>query len=325
MKFIYLFFIIGFISCITIPKVLDTWYNHEIDLKSQIEPDIYEYDFRLPVNSAGKMDVELIIAENDSDSFSCKAFEFKYSPSYDDIISRVDGEEKNIIKYGYREEGDHKVYSFTFESSMAAVYFGIFVYLQSAQPYSHLAFKVNSARYKHSLIKDLNLNTNYTIDTRIFSGRIIPYSYQIYLRVPIVSQEEIEIILTTLLAYDKNNGFVVDVCGYLTKPTEAEVYYGNPETGCYNSLENISDEDKKYKYPLILEENINYLSIRISNQLADLSYLNIYINDNSSDNPSEDPSEDPSENPSEDPSGGNNDGIIRTSRILFYLIILALL
>ena len=303
MKFIYFFFIIGFISCKAVPKVFDTWYNYEFDLKSQIEQDNFECDFRLPVNPGDKMDVEFIIAKNDSSSFSCRAFEYNYRPSDDDIISMEGGQEISIINDFSYEEGDYMVYSFSFSSSMAAAYFAIFVQLQTAQPYSYLVFRVNVARYKYSFIKDLNLNTNYIMDTSIFPDTRIPNSYQTYLSVPIVSQEEIEIILSTLTTYDKNNDFRVDVCGYVEKPTEKDVYYGNPGVPCINDLENISDEDKKYIFPFTFEENINYLSIRIINQLGDLTYLNIYINSTSSDNPSEEPSSDPSEDPSEEPSG----------------------
>ena len=66
-----------------------------------------------------------------------------------------------------------------------------------------------------------------------------------------------------------------------------------------------------------MADNSNYLSIRIINNLNDLSYLHIYINDDQHENPSEDPSEDPSD--------GNNGDIFKSSSILFYLIILTLL
>ena len=58
MKIIYFICILGFISCLTLPKVFDIWYNYEFDLKSQIDPVYTGYIFRFPVHSDNKMDIE---------------------------------------------------------------------------------------------------------------------------------------------------------------------------------------------------------------------------------------------------------------------------
>ena len=315
MKIIYFICILGFISCLTLPKVFDIWYNYEFDLKSQIDPAYTGYIFRFPVNSDTKMDIEIKIGKNDTNSFIFQIFEYSYYPTDDEIISKT-GQEKTIIGSTQYEEEGYLVYSFTFSSSIGGKYFGIYVDLPYDVQYSYLVFRANVSRYKYSKIKDLNFGSDYIIDTSAFEDKIIPNSYQMYVRIPVIPQEEIELELTTHKNYDEN-AFTVDICGYSYKPTEAQVYYGDPGATCTYSLENISDEDKKYKYNLTVDDNSNYLSIRIINNLNDLSYLHIYINDDQHENPSEDPSEDPSD--------GNNGDIIKSSSILFYLIILTLL
>ena len=86
-----------------------------------------------------------------------------------------------------------------------------------------------------------------------------------------------EIQLTTHAAYDKHTAFKVDVCQYVDKPTQQQVYYGNNAAKTNTSLENISEEPEKYYYPFTTDAGIRYLSICITNQIGDLDYLFIYI------------------------------------------------
>jgi hypothetical protein len=75
----------------------------------------------------------------------------------------------------------------------------------------------------------------------------------------------------------KNTAFKVDVCQYVNKPTQDQVYYGNNAAKTMTSLENTSEEDEKYYYPFTTGEGIRYLSICITNNLDNLDYLFIYI------------------------------------------------
>ena len=99
MKIIYFICILGFISCITLRKISDIWYNYEFDLKSQMSPAYTEYIFRLPVNSDTKMDIEIKIGKNDANSFSFQSYEYSYYPTDNDIISKTAGQEKTNYKW----------------------------------------------------------------------------------------------------------------------------------------------------------------------------------------------------------------------------------
>ena len=143
------------------------WYNYEFDLKSQIDPAYTGYIFRFPVNSDTKMDIEIKIGKNDTNSFSFQVYEYSFYPTDDEIISKT-GQEKTIIGSTQYEEEGYLVYSFTFSSSIGGKYFGIYVDLPYDVQYSYLVFRANVSRYKYSKIKDLNFGSDYIIDTSVF-------------------------------------------------------------------------------------------------------------------------------------------------------------
>ena len=84
-----------------------------------------------------------------------------------------------------------------------------------------------------------------------------------------------QIQLTTHEAYDPYKAFKVDVCQFQKKPMEYEVYYGGGK--CVNNLKNTATQTYKYYYDFQTERNVQYLSIRIINNISDLDYLFIYI------------------------------------------------
>ncbi len=132
------------------------------------------------------------------------------------------------------------------------------------------------SKYKYSNIKELSFLTNYEIDTSIFGDRKIPYEYQIYIRMSSLSEDQMQIQLTTHEAYDKYSAFEVDVCQYNIFPDESQVYYGHGAVNC-QPVTNTATEISKYYYDFQTEPNIKYLSIRIINKVSDLNYLFIYI------------------------------------------------
>ena len=189
------------------------------------------------------------------------------------------------------------VYFYTFQASEAGKYFAIhLVSTTTYYAYSYLSLRVNVAKYKYSFIKDLNYNSSYDIDLYRFPDGKIPYFYQTFIRTEVKKNDNMEIQLTTREKNESSSGFEVDICEYLNKPTESQVYYGDfGAKKCTKDLVNLSDEEKKYKYNYTINENINYTSIKIINKISSLNYLNIYID---SINPSPQPTDDPTPTPS---------------------------
>ena len=173
-------------------------------------------------------------------------------------------------------EGDYTVYYKTFQVPQGIQYFAVYAVYSAYQLHSYIHVRINLSRYKYSYIKDLPFNTNYEFDTSIFGTGIIPYNYGIFMRLPI-NRDTIEIQLETRKAYAQN-AFKVDVCEFDHLPTSSEVYFGTNAKKCFTNLQNTSTENLKYKYPFSAEENVNYISICVTNQNADLSYIktNIY-------------------------------------------------
>lgn len=279
MKIICLLLIFGFISCSEDPsQAFDIWYNYEYNLQKQIYLDYTFYVFRLPVNYAGKMDMEVKILASDPKAFSFQVFQYNYEATLDNVLNHDYSPEQKFIIGDIREypEGNYQVYSYTFQSSAGGMYFGIELTIPTFS-YNYIIFRVNSQKYQYSNVKELELNKDYPIDTKIFGDNKIPTGYQIYIRIPSFSQDNMEIQLSTHYVYDKYTAFQVDVCQYDKLPTESQVYYGDPGRPCNNDIKNVSDEDKLFRYPFSTESEINYLSIRIINKQQDLNYLNIFV------------------------------------------------
>ena len=345
MKIFYLL-LFGFISCRTISNIIDIWYNYEYSFIKDYQ-NYDEYPFRLEVIEGDKIDLEIKVNKNEMNYFTIKAYEFSYYPSNVEIYNYGGIPLNNLNKFVYIE-GNYSVYSYIFQASQISKYFAIHLQKASYFAYTYLSFRANVAKYKYSFIKDLNYNSSYDIDTNIFPDGKIPYFYQTFIRTEVKKGENMIIQLTTDVNYDKNSTFQVDVCDYINKPTEANVYYNN--TGaqkCTNNIVNFSDEEKKYKYNYNINEEINYTSIRILNKVNDLNYLNIYIDSikpspQPTDDPTPHPTDDPTPHPTDDPSpepkptsyptdtpktDGNGDSskINKVSSILLILLIINIL
>jgi hypothetical protein len=280
MKAIYLLLVLGFISCSDVPNVVfDIWYNYEYTLTQDLQNyDFKYYAFRIPVNYIGKMDFEVKIPETEPQAFTIYVKQWSVQPTIEDINYYHSGLTpiSNSAKY---KEGNYIVYSYAFDALTGATYFSIEVEIPNRGQYTYMLVRVNLSKYHYSNIKDLTFNTDYPIDTSIFTAnnKKIPPGYQIYIRIGVFDNDEMEIQLTTHAAYDKNTAFKVDVCQYVDKPTQQQVYYGNNAAKTMTSLENTSEEDEKYYYPFTTDVGIRYLSICITNNLDNLDYLFIYI------------------------------------------------
>jgi hypothetical protein len=281
MKGIYLLLLFGIITCTSLPpdRVFDIWYNYEYTLTQDLQNyDFKYYAFRIPVNYIGKMDFEVKIPETEPQAFTIYVKQWSVQPTIEDINYYHSGLTpiSNSAKY---KEGNYIVYSYAFDALTGATYFSIEVEIPNRGQYTYMLVRVNLSKYHYSNIKDLTFNTDYPIDTSIFTAnnKKIPPGYQIYIRIGVFDNDEMEIQLTTHAAYDKNTAFKVDVCQYVDKPTQQQVYYGNNAAKTMTSLENTSEEDEKYYYPFTTDAGIRYLSICITNNLDNLDYLFIYI------------------------------------------------
>ena len=296
MKDIVFLLILGIIACSSVIPVIDLYYNGEYELSQYYSEEINAYGFRLPVIPYDKLDIEIKIKKEEIFNFNGLVYTFAYRPSDEDIRNYAGTLISHLSENRY-DEGDYTVYYKTFEVPGGINYFAAYAYYSAYQFHSNIYVRINLSRYKYSYIKDLAFNTDYEYDTSIFSTGIIPQYYQIFMRVPI-NDDTIEIQLTTKKEYDKNAAFKVDVCEFVYSPTSTDIYYGTISRKCTNNLQNTSTESLKYKYPFSPSENIQYLSICVTNLNDDLTYINTNIY-------SEDPtpeSTDPIPGPT-DPSG----------------------
>ena len=282
MKVIYVFAFLGIIYSSTIAPttVFDIYYNVEYSLSQDLQSQFTYYPFKLPVKPGDKMDIEIKIPNFANHDFYLEVYEYNFEPTNDQVYKRINGVSKGkIAPTSYYYEGQSTVFYNTFKVSETALpgsYFLIYVTIPNYS-YTYLYLRINLSKYKYSNIKDINFLTNYTIDTSIFGDRKIPYKYQIYLRLPFMSEDQMQIQLTTHEAYEKDSSFEVDVCQYDTRPVESQVYYIGRDINCKNNLKNTSPYATKYYYDFQTERNVQYLSIRIINYISDLNYLFIYI------------------------------------------------
>jgi hypothetical protein len=255
--------------------VIDTYYNGEYDLSRDYSEEIKFYGFRLPVIPYDKLDIEIKIKKEDTNNFDGLVNTYATTPTDEDIRNYGGTPIVSISQNNYYE-GDYAVYCKTYQVPEGINYFAVYAYYNTYQLHSYIHVRINLSRYKYSYIKDLPFNTNYEFDTSIFSNGIIPNNYGIFMRLPI-NRDTIEIQLETRKAYTQN-AFKVDVCEFDHLPTSSEVYFGTNAKKCFTNLQNKSTENLKYKYPFSAEENVNYISICVTNQNEDLSYIktNIY-------------------------------------------------
>ena len=279
MKIIYLLLLFGIAYSSTNPDcAFDIYYNIEYTLLQYFDKKFTYYPFRLPVNANDKMDIEIKIPHNANHDFSLKVYEYNSKPSDYEILYHTGG----TPKYAYQNHyinGKYTVYNYTYQVSPNAVqgsYFSIDITIPN-YAYTEIYLTVNLAKYKYSNIKDLSFLTAYTIDTSIFGDGKIPRDYEIYIRLSSLSEDKMQIQLETHDVIYKDYAFYVDVCQFTQKPDESQVYYPYKANNCKNHLSNVATEKNKYYYDFQTEKNINYISIRIINNLFDLNYLNIYI------------------------------------------------
>jgi hypothetical protein len=278
MKIIYLLLVFGLAFCGTVipTEVYDIYYNYEYSLVQNYNTKYQYYAFRLPVNGGDKMDIEIKISKFSSQTFSVLAWEYKNYPSVDQVINHDGGYPVDCPTQKYKDYGNYWIYYFTVKADADYKYFAIHVTIPD-DDYKTLIFQVDLTKYKYSTIQDLSLNTDYPWDKSIFTDEKIPKDYQIYIRIASFSQDKCEVQLTTDYTYDRRYDFRVDICQYSYKPTQQQVYYGDIDVPCDNDIPNTCETDLHYYFPFETESNVNYLSIRITNNLGDLDNLKIHI------------------------------------------------
>ena len=326
MKEIVFLLILGIIACATVIPVQDIYYNGEYDLSQEYSEEINAYGFRLPVIPGDQMDIEIKIKKEDTFNFDGLVYAYTANPS-DEDIQKYGGVEISSISQNMYYEGDYAVYYKTFQVPEGSYYFAVYAKYEAYQPYSHIYVRINLSRYKYSYIKDLAFNRDYEFDTSIFSTGIIPYNYGIFMSVPIIDDETIEIQLTTQKEYDKNAAFKVDVCEFEHKPTPSEIYFGTGAKKCTNNLQNTSTESLKYKYPFTSSENVRYLSLCVTNLNDDLTYINTNIYSEVPPEPTDPTPEstDPTPEPTESPNPGSTAEKNNFSKALLGLLFLILI
>ena len=280
MKIVYLLLVFGLAFCGTVipTEVYDIYYNYEYNLVQNYDTKYKYYAFRLPVNGGDIMDIEIRLSKQSAQTFGVDVWEYQNLPTYDQVINHY-GKHVDCQAHDWKEYGDYYIYYFTVQATKAynLFYFAIDVTIPD-DDYKTLIFLVDLTKYKYSTIQDLSLNTDYPWDKSIFTNRKIPKNYQIYIRIASFSQDKCEVQLTTDYTYDRRYDFTVDICQYSYKPTQQQVYYGDDsEVPCKNDIPNTCETDLHYYFPFETESNVNYLSIRITNNLGDLDNLKIYI------------------------------------------------
>ena len=273
MKIIIILALVGIISS-AIPVV---YYNYDYNLYNDYKSTIEKYYFKAIVKSGQKMEVQLKVLNNNyyPNYFSVIILEYANDPYDNYIYDEIYAQSRSTPSGDGKSKGDYTYINFFHQA--AYNYLGIIVTRQSSfRQYSYLTFRVDVTKYYYSDIKDLNYNTDYVFDVSIWQPPKVPYEYQVFVRIEVHSEDKMEIRLETKVYYNKDTDFRVDVCQFKDKPTESQVYYGDSNI-CKNGLSNDSSESKKYVYPFTTEKDINYLSIRIINQLDDLDYLYVYI------------------------------------------------
>ena len=121
-------------------------------LKKDLSKDYTKYVFRLPIIGSDRMDIEIKILMEESFRFMIKNYEYDFMPTNEQIIDGSDERSKEIIRHNSDYEDEYMIYSYTFQSSSNAQYFGIHVIPYSDYDYSLLIFRIDLTRYKYSKI-----------------------------------------------------------------------------------------------------------------------------------------------------------------------------
>lgn len=260
--------------------VTNVYYNYKYDLNKIYKENWDKYSFRAEVIPGDDMDFEILIENVDINHyyFNIYAREYTYKADDEDILNENSGSVAPVDSYKKSTEGKYTVFSYHYKAGKGVNYLGIYIDFTNYWAWSSIYFRLNVFKYKYSNIKNLEYNTDYEIDTSIFTNRLIPMGYLIYIRIPVESKDNMEIQITTKKAYNNNQtAFKVDVCQYTYEPSDSQVYYGTNSRKCETDLKNESNENMKFVYPFETVEDIEYLSICITNNHDDLSYLYLYI------------------------------------------------
>ena len=287
MKAIIFILILGIVLNASTP-VYDIYYNHGYNLQQNLQTET-NFLFRTPTNPGDKMDFVFTFPKSYVDTFNfyLSVCQCPDRPTDDQMRAMAFDDSYYCYQFqqftDYYDDDNYHYYYFTYPRNGYtydnAKYLAISVYYRDYKPYSYLYFKIDAATYKYSNIKELEYNQNYHLDTSIFhhteTGKI-PANYQIYIRIKVNSNDEMEIRLTTneYLRYD--NLFTVDIGQFQSEPSDSDVYYAyNADVWKHPNVIQTTDKNL-YKFPFTTEDKIKFLTIRIINS-RELNELGIYI------------------------------------------------
>ena len=287
MKAIIFILILGIVLNASTP-VYDIYYNLDYNLQQNLQTET-NFLFRTPTNPGDKMDFVFTFPKSYVDTFNfflsvCQCTKW---PSNEEMREMTFNDPTYCYKFtrytDYYDDDNYHYYYFTYPINGYTYdyvkYLAISVFYTDYKPYSYLYFKIDAATYKYSNIKELEYNQNYHLDTSIFhhteTGKI-PANYQIYIRIKVNSNDEMEIRLTTN-EYQRYEGlFTVDIGQFQSEPSDSDVYYAyNADVWKHPSVIQTTDINQ-YKFPFTTEDKIKFLTIRIINS-RELNELGIYI------------------------------------------------
>ena len=286
MKAIIFILILGIVLNASTP-VYDIYYNIGYNLQQNLQTET-NFLFRTPTNPGDKMDFVFTFPKSYVDTFNfflsvCQCTKWPSNEEMREMTFNGAYCYKFTRYTDYYDDDNYHYYYFTYPINGYtydyAKYLAISVFYTDYKPYSYLNFKIDAATYKYSNIKELEYNQNYHLDTSIFhhteTGKIPAY-YQIYIRIKVNSNDEMEIRLTTneYLRYD--NLFTVDIGQFQSEPSDSDVYYAyNADAWKHPNVIQTTDKNL-YKFPFTTEDKIKFLTIRIINS-RELNELGIYI------------------------------------------------
>ena len=287
MKAIIFILILGIVLNASTP-VYDIYYNHGYNLQQNLQTET-NFLFRTPTNPGDKMDFVFTFPKSYVDTFNfyLSVCQCPDRPTDDQMRAMAFDDSYYCYQFqrytDYYDDDNYHYYYFTYPRNGYtydnAKYLAISVYYRDYKPYSYLKFIIDAATYKYSNIKELEYNQNYHLDTSIFhhteTGKI-PANYQIYIRIKVNSNDEMEIRLTTN-EYQRYEGlFTVDIGQFQSEPSDSDVYYAyNADVWKHPSVIQTTDINQ-YKFPFTTEDKIKFLTIRIINSM-ELNELGIYI------------------------------------------------
>lgn len=262
--------------------VYSWYYNYEYEIfnnnggSSYLEPAVY-YG-KIQVHSDDLMDLRFKVYKNAQITFVVSAALFDHDPSDIEVKASTVTWIGMPMVVDRDSLTDYDIYKLQSPFNTLG-YFYLAIRFETKQSLHYLSFFAYSGKYNY--IKDLEYNTYYYADMSYFPTKKLPEEYHYYIRIPVHSDDKMEIRLEVRKT-PITRLFDVDVCQYKYWPTTANVYgdYIPIDNVCYIKITPSYDHDSsydKYIYEFTTGEGITYLAIHIASYNNGLDYLSFYI------------------------------------------------